>query len=337
MTFPHDSILSMSDLVLDGKTYVTSKDAAALVGYTQDYVGQLCRSGAIEARRVSGLWHISVESIKLHKEKADAYKPIAPQYQPKNETEESLIIDGNEYVTTQLASKISTYHHDYVSQIARAGTVPSRQIAYRWYIDKKALLEHKLEKDALLRAVQADSVGLYRKSNVVVDTNAKNIASKENAKPTMVYQKDQRPLFLNLIENKQDILTKNQPEIENKPTESIPIDTKESRIPIRIISSKNHTNTHNTFSTVRTNPYKVQQNTLSQPGMSMYLKGFLGLTTASAIILISYAGYSYIQSAQLNNVVNQKNLVASVGGFVEESSSLIAKLFSKELIYTRNR
>lgn len=52
-----------SDLQFDGKGYISSRRAAELCGYTQDYVGQLIRNKKIDARRVGRSWFVSEESI----------------------------------------------------------------------------------------------------------------------------------------------------------------------------------------------------------------------------------------------------------------------------------
>jgi len=59
----------MSDdtLTIDGKTYLSSIRAAELVGYTKDYVGQLARSGKIDAKRIGRMWYVHDGSIMRHK------------------------------------------------------------------------------------------------------------------------------------------------------------------------------------------------------------------------------------------------------------------------------
>ncbi|HEY4495732.1 MAG TPA: NYN domain-containing protein, partial [Candidatus Paceibacterota bacterium] len=56
-----------NELILAGKKFITSKKAAGLFGYTQDYIGQLCRGDKIDARRIGRTWYISEESIFEHK------------------------------------------------------------------------------------------------------------------------------------------------------------------------------------------------------------------------------------------------------------------------------
>ena len=46
----------MEVLVLDGKNYVKASKAAKELGYATDYVGQLCRSGQVDAHLIGRTW-----------------------------------------------------------------------------------------------------------------------------------------------------------------------------------------------------------------------------------------------------------------------------------------
>lgn len=179
------------ELSIDGKSYITSKRAAVNTGYTQDYIGQLARSGQIDARRVGGLWYIATDSLNAYKQKADTFKPTPPQAAPyRVQDPETLVgIDGKEYISASRASDVSGYHQDYVGQLARSGKVDSRQIGNRWYVERGKLMAHKSEKDALLAAVQAESVGLGRS----------NTAEKGTSE-------DQRAILLNYTSESGDLL-----------------------------------------------------------------------------------------------------------------------------------
>lgn len=69
----------MDELTLDGKIYLSSKQAAKITGYAKDYIGQLCREGRVEARLVGRSWYVLEESLKSHrftdKRKAEAAEP----------------------------------------------------------------------------------------------------------------------------------------------------------------------------------------------------------------------------------------------------------------------
>jgi hypothetical protein len=151
----------MSDeLFLNGKTYVSSKKAAESTGYARDYIGQLARGHQIDAERVGGLWYVSLESLRGYEKNAEIAKAQPPVSVGSKEADSALSFEGKEYISASRASKLSGYNQDYVGQLARGGKIPSRQIGNRWYVDSAALVKHKAEKDALLAAVQAESVGL---------------------------------------------------------------------------------------------------------------------------------------------------------------------------------
>lgn len=57
----------MKELVLNGRTYLSTKRAAEITGYTTDYVGQLARGGKIDAQLVGRNWYIDEDSITKHK------------------------------------------------------------------------------------------------------------------------------------------------------------------------------------------------------------------------------------------------------------------------------
>jgi excisionase family DNA binding protein len=62
----------MSDSVtIEGKEFLTTPDAARLVGYTKDYVGQLAREGRLVARQIGRIWYVSSESIQEHKKESN--------------------------------------------------------------------------------------------------------------------------------------------------------------------------------------------------------------------------------------------------------------------------
>jgi hypothetical protein len=57
----------MEKLVLDGKVFVKASSAADALGYTPDYIGQLCRAEKIEAHLVGRSWYVNQEQLRLHK------------------------------------------------------------------------------------------------------------------------------------------------------------------------------------------------------------------------------------------------------------------------------
>ncbi len=148
------------DINLGGTIYISSKRAAEITGYSQDYIGQLARGGQIDARRVAGLWYILEESLMQHKHKADEFVPTPPTRVAVAENDASVNFDGKDYISASRAAKITGYSQDYVGQLARGEKISSRQIGSRWYVDRAEIIEHKRHNDSLLGAVQAASVGI---------------------------------------------------------------------------------------------------------------------------------------------------------------------------------
>jgi len=147
--------------MIGAENLISSKRASELSGYAQDYIGQLARKGLIQGKRVAGLWYVSLESLNAYKSSADLYQQ-RPQRSLQSAPEADSIIsfDGHDYVSAARAAHITGYTPDYVGQLARNGKIMSRQIANRWYVHRDEILAHKREKDALLGAVQARSVGI---------------------------------------------------------------------------------------------------------------------------------------------------------------------------------
>ena len=52
--------------------YMTSKEAAQKLGYTQDYVGQLLRSGRLPGKRIGGHWHVENTAVEAHKREQES-------------------------------------------------------------------------------------------------------------------------------------------------------------------------------------------------------------------------------------------------------------------------
>jgi hypothetical protein len=56
--------MSSRKVLINGVTYIRSRDAARAVNLALDYVSRLARRGAIARTRVSGIWFIDLASLK---------------------------------------------------------------------------------------------------------------------------------------------------------------------------------------------------------------------------------------------------------------------------------
>ena len=190
------------DVIVDDKEYISSKRAAEISGYTQDYIGQLARGGQIDAQRIGGLWFVSMDSLLSYKSKAADFKPQPPASNPQNEPGSMISLDGKNYISAAYAADITGYHQDYVGQLAREGKILSRQVGNRWYVERSEILAHKKEKDALLAAVQTEAVGISRKTQV----GAENPESLANIRyngvgPYLTYTSDSHDLLPSASDN----------------------------------------------------------------------------------------------------------------------------------------
>ena len=59
---------SMNTITIDSRKYVKATDIARELGYTADYVGQLCRARKVDAQLVGRSWYVSEDSIREHKQ-----------------------------------------------------------------------------------------------------------------------------------------------------------------------------------------------------------------------------------------------------------------------------
>jgi hypothetical protein len=56
----------MVGLKIEDKKFIPSRDAAKISGYDSDYVGQLCRLGKLECKRVGRAWFVNEDSLLKH-------------------------------------------------------------------------------------------------------------------------------------------------------------------------------------------------------------------------------------------------------------------------------
>jgi len=129
--------MHMDVLSVGGKDYVKANVIAKDLGYTADYVGQLCRSRKVDAKLVGRSWYVDRNSIHLHR--TNRYRSTqAKSIETLKETLE--VVQSSEDV---LPVHIRTSHS--------AGVVPkayrAKTPAYIAYSDDPADLLPKVMKD----------------------------------------------------------------------------------------------------------------------------------------------------------------------------------------------
>lgn len=68
----------MDEILIEGRVFISSKQAAKITGYAKDYVGQLCREGRVEARLVGRNWYVLEESVREHRFGKPVEEFVAP-------------------------------------------------------------------------------------------------------------------------------------------------------------------------------------------------------------------------------------------------------------------
>jgi hypothetical protein len=53
----------MSPLIVNGKAYIRTQDAASKAGISADYISRLCSDGDVDGKLVEGLWHVNEQSL----------------------------------------------------------------------------------------------------------------------------------------------------------------------------------------------------------------------------------------------------------------------------------
>lgn len=59
----------------NGKEYISAIRAGELVGYSSDYVGQLCRAQKIPAKLIGRTWYVELEALEEHRRTRQLGKP----------------------------------------------------------------------------------------------------------------------------------------------------------------------------------------------------------------------------------------------------------------------
>lgn len=309
----------MSDeVVIGAKTYISSRRAAETTGYAQDYIGQLARTGQIDAQRVGGLWYISLESLESYKDTPKVAPPQSDAH-PSNRSEPDSIVglDGKTYISATRASALSGYNQDYVGQLARSGKILSRQVGNRWFVEQESILAHKEEKDSLLAAVQAESVQLYKPN------------TRFDAGELMTYHTENADLMPNTRSFAEDTPLRE----EERATDSA------VSVPIRVVSRVD-TQVVPTVSPLRIDDmHKIPsvQRALVPRKNYLPMRRTLAGAALTIVIVLSF-GYATLRSQSAYTLapkISQDALGGSVYMVISDIADRLEKILTTDLVYIR--
>lgn len=314
-----------SEITLDGKKYVSSKQAATETGYAQDYIGQLARGQHIDARRIGGLWYVNVDSLKQYKEKADSYVPTPPQ-KSSNDAESFVSLDGTDYISANRASEITGYTQDYVGQLARSGTLLATQIGTRWYVAKESILKHRKEKDDLLAAVQVESVGIARPT-----TTQRAEALPSSPEPHFRYSNEPVETFPSL-QNTEKETGKQEEAIEE--AEEVPIRVIPQSNSVRIpppIATRPVPRTERVYVAPPEPVYAVPEDVI-QPKKRSYSTI---LSVGAVVLIVITAGLIALQSSPSYTNTGESQ-TANTGSIGARILNFIESVLTFEIVYKRS-
>jgi hypothetical protein len=333
----------MSDeMLIDGKSYIPSKLAAQSSGYAQDYIGQLARKNLIDARRIGGLWYISMESLQAYQKKAEEYKPEPPvRAAPTPEPENFVFFDGKEYLSAARAAQITGYSQDYVGQLARSGSILSQQVGNRWYVEKESIQGHKSEKDALLAAVQSQSVGISKPESTLRASSENPVKSSHSgSEPLLNYFSDSGdllPIAQNISGKSQDAVGVTDSSVSLPQSMSRVAEAEiGSQVPIRRVREYS----------IRPEPPKQalpkkRQRQGQQTAVTVYrssLPMLLGATASIIIVLsvgyISILRQNSVYAANITQIPSTQALPADVSAAFNAIGNFLEPYLTHQLDYT---
>ena len=328
----------MADEVqVGGVEYISSKRASEVTGYAQDYIGQLARGGYIDAKRIGGLWHVSLRSLEEYGKNASEKRAKPPERQSGDEPDSLISFDGQDYVSASRAAKITGYHQDYIGQLARNNLVASRLVGNRWYVGRDALLTHKSEKDRLLAAVQSESVGLPRREiHKEIQTsgelnrvdNYPGISPKQpgfRSQMDLTYTHDKRDLIPNPVgaERSEELTTEGNSAEMSEVSKRIPIRSSRGTISQ---NSNDIAEDHQMFKISR-----IPGNTKN------YRRYYLIVGIVAGVLIFLFIGMSFMVRGSSASSGEKNALFSGPAKFLEPVANFINYMLSSELYYKRGQ
>lgn len=288
----------MDEIVIEGKHYLSSRRAAEMIGYSQDYVTHLAREGMLDARMVEGLWFISRTALDMHKAEATmkAEEKAEVNHEEHSHGPATLVsFDGREYVSTARAANASGFTPDYIAQLAREGTVPGRQVGNRWYVDLESVIAYKNGEEIVMKEkiepVQETRHYVYEKDDSDLMPKTKHHANEEpeeNDIPIHVYtdaEPEEEPL--SIAQTRHHAVVNEE---EQRPEEG-----EHTRIPIRIQEVREEKVTGHAVATAHTvTHFDMPQRTRSTPSHRAAATipwGSLAVGAALTIVIIFSLGF----------------------------------------------
>lgn len=127
----------METLVLNGVPYVKASKAARDLGYTSDYVGQLCRSGHIDAHLVGRTWYVNPEQLGTHRVEKKRISRVKAREQARKSIEEHAkkIVPKTTNTYTNIAIHYESDENELIPQVRKITPASEVSSAFLKHVD----------------------------------------------------------------------------------------------------------------------------------------------------------------------------------------------------------
>lgn len=186
----------METVTQNGKTFVKASSIARELGYTSDYVGQLCREKHVDCERVGRAWFVNEESIKKYKK--NRYRSSVKK--SKDEVKKTLD-DRTEGETSNgyYAQVTARYETDNSDLIPTTKKLDQKKGIYTGSHNEKKEREARLDEDTGWGAEQAQEHSGKEGTNILIkqggeeDTIADRVEVPSQVPKSFQFDKDPYP------------------------------------------------------------------------------------------------------------------------------------------------
>ncbi len=137
--------------ISQGNNYISSKRASKISDYSSDYVGQLCREGKLDCKRVGHVWFVTEESLRAHMTRVwsdDALRTRASNLKRRFIKDQAApssrdtLDDSLQKISSKQAALLSGYAPDYIGQLCREKKLDAVMIGKTWFVGEESLKSH---------------------------------------------------------------------------------------------------------------------------------------------------------------------------------------------------
>ncbi len=114
--------MRMEVLILKGTKYVKASKAAKDLGYSSDYVGQLCRGGTVDAHLVGRTWYVNPDTLGAHRIEKKRNARVKAREHARRSIEEAKTLtvkDGDAKSYKNVAIRYEEDHQELIPEVRK--------------------------------------------------------------------------------------------------------------------------------------------------------------------------------------------------------------------------